>query len=307
VPDPLSLLRFVALVVFIGLVAVGLWLLDVAWWVVPPVMAGALLIAWTIEWVAWRGSIASTVVRETAVPLASPAPPPVEETPRVETLAPASPVQEAQTSESTPTPPRPEPTFEPPSVPEHDQAPPEPELEPSAPEPEPESEPSPPEPEPPQPETPPPPEATPEPEPTPPSPEPEPEPQPPPVDREPVASQPVEPGARRPRRFRLRSVPSPRPEQPPALPPSPPVPSAPEPQSVVEFRPRTIQPREWNLWDLERIARAEAAVHPERRDEWAFLFVHLRQFATADGALPAEFDGLVRESFGGLLERPRGV
>jgi hypothetical protein len=290
VPDPLSLLRFVALVVFIGLVAVGLWLLDVAWWVVPPVMAGALLIAWTIEWVAWRGSIGSTVVGETAVPLA---PPPVEETPRVETLAPAPPVREAKTSEPTPTPPRPEPTFEPPSVPEHDQALPEPEPEPSPSEPEP----------PPQPETPPPPEPTPEPEPTPPSPEPE----PPPVAREPVASRPAEPGARRPRRFRLRSVPSPRPEQPSALPPSPPVPSAPEPQSVLEFRPRTIQPREWNLWDLERIARAEAAVHPERRDEWAFLFVHLRQFATADGSLPAEFDGLVRESFGGLLERPRGV
>ena len=298
-PDPLSLLRFVALVVFIGLVAVGLWLLDVAWWVVPPVMAGALLIAWTIEWVAWRGSITSTVVRETAVPLAPSLPPPVEETPLAETLAPAPPVQQAQTPEPTPPPPRPEPTFEPPPVPEHDQALPEPEPEPSPPKPEP----------PPQGETPPPPVPTSEPEPTPSSSSssPSPEPEPPPVAREPVASQPAEPEARRPRRFRLRSVPSPLPEPPPAAPSSPPVPSAPEPQSVVEFRPRTIQPREWNLWDLERIAREEAAVHPERRDEWAFLFVHLRQFATADGALPAEFDGLVRESFGGLLERPHGV
>ena len=76
---------------------------------------------------------------------------------------------------------------------------------------------------------------------------------------------------------------------------------------MVEFRPRTIQPREWNLWDLERIAREEAAEHPERRDEWAYLFLHLRQFASADGSLPADFDGLVRESFGGLLEHPHGV
>jgi hypothetical protein len=302
VPDPLSLLRFVALVVFIGLVAVGLWLLDVAWWVVPPVMAGALLIAWTIEWVAWRGSITSTVVRETAVPLAPSAPAPVEETRRVETLAPAPPVQaDAQTPEPAPPPSRPGPTFEPPPVPEHEEALTGPEPEPSPPKPEP----PPQQPDtPPQPETPTPPEPSPSPEPTPPSPEPEP---PPPVAREPVASQPAEPGTRRPRRFRLRSVPSPRPEPPPAAPPSPSVLSAPEPQRVVEFRPRTIQPREWNLWDLERLAREEAAVHPERRDEWAFLFVHLRQFATADGALPAEFDGLVRESFGGLLERPHGV
>jgi hypothetical protein len=61
-------------------------------------------------------------------------------------------------------------------------------------------------------------------------------------------------------------------------------------------------PRQWNIWDLERLARAEAPTHPERRDEWAFLFVHLRQFANADGVLPTEFDSLVRESFGGLLE-----
>jgi hypothetical protein len=65
-------------------------------------------------------------------------------------------------------------------------------------------------------------------------------------------------------------------------------------------------PREWNIWDLERLARAETQKNPERRDEWSFLFVHLRQFANADGVLPTEFDSLVRESFGGLLEsQPR--
>jgi hypothetical protein len=66
-------------------------------------------------------------------------------------------------------------------------------------------------------------------------------------------------------------------------------------------------PREWNLWDLERIAREEAVDHPERRDEWSYLFLNLRQFAHADGSLPAEFDPLVRETFGGLLERAPGV
>jgi hypothetical protein len=85
------------------------------------------------------------------------------------------------------------------------------------------------------------------------------------------------------------------------------VPPAAEPASVVEFRPRTTVPREWNLWDLERIAREEAVDHPERRDEWSYLFLNLRQFAHADGSLPAEFDPLVRETFGGLLERAPGV
>ncbi len=62
-------------------------------------------------------------------------------------------------------------------------------------------------------------------------------------------------------------------------------------------------PREWNLWELERLARASAQRYPERAQEWAYLFVHLRQFAQTDGVLPREFDALVRESFGELLER----
>jgi hypothetical protein len=70
VPDPLSIIRLAALLIFIGLVALGLWLLDVAWWVVPPVMALALLIAWTIEWLAWRegnGKPISPATLQTAV------------------------------------------------------------------------------------------------------------------------------------------------------------------------------------------------------------------------------------------------
>jgi outer membrane biosynthesis protein TonB len=252
VPDPLSLLRLVALLVFIALVAVALWLLDVAWWVVPPVMLGALLIAWTIEWLAWRGATTASVVRETDVPATVPPPAPEEEPVPVPLPPLAAPEPVAVT------PPVPEPQPEPPPQPE------------PAPTPEPSPEPTP-------------------------APAPGPEPQP-----EPVAA------PRRARRFRLRPVPTeraePRPEPVAAHEPSPA-----EASSVVEFRPRTTEPRQWNLWDLERIAREEAVDHPERRDEWSFLFFHLRQFAHADGSLPAEFDPLVRESFGGLLERAPGV
>ena len=72
---------------------------------------------------------------------------------------------------------------------------------------------------------------------------------------------------------------------------------------MIDLRTRvTAQPRRWNLWDLERRARMEAGRDPLRYEEWSYLFVHLRQFATPDGSLPLEFDGLVRESFGELLD-----
>jgi hypothetical protein len=93
----------------------------------------------------------------------------------------------------------------------------------------------------------------------------------------------------------------------PAPPPGPTPAAEPAPEivqpRVVALPQRSYAPRQWNLWELEKLARAEAQEHPERRDEWAFLFVHLRQFANAEGELPAEFDSLVRESFGSMIER----
>jgi hypothetical protein len=272
VPDPLSIIRLAALLIFIGLVALGLWLLDVAWWVVPPVMGLALLIAWTLEWLAWQGSFAGVARGTTAV---GPAPPPApsaeeEPPPPVETIAPMP----------SPAPP---PATAPPPMPKAEEpAPPQPEQE-AQPEPEPVGAPAAPAPPPPTPVEPP---APPEPvakEPAPPAPEPEKRP-------------------RRPRRMRLRPVPALRP-----APSPPPARSEASESPVVALRPRTTAPRSWNLWDLERIAREGVRTEPERRDEWAYLFLHLRQFAAADGSLPTEFDGLVRESFGGLLERAPGA
>jgi hypothetical protein len=64
-------------------------------------------------------------------------------------------------------------------------------------------------------------------------------------------------------------------------------------------------PREWNLWDLERIARERPPEDPLRAEEQAYLLVYLREFARPDGTLPLDFDRLVRESFGDLLEPAR--
>jgi hypothetical protein len=59
-------------------------------------------------------------------------------------------------------------------------------------------------------------------------------------------------------------------------------------------------PQKWNIWELDRISR-EAAPESGDPNERAALLLHLRQFADSNGELPVEFDGLVRESFGGLL------
>jgi hypothetical protein len=87
--------------------------------------------------------------------------------------------------------------------------------------------------------------------------------------------------------------------EPPSDEPAPVLPRA--PANVVRM-PRSQGPREWNVWELESLAREQARLEPERGEEWSYLFVHLRQFADAEGKLPSEFDPLVRESFGELLE-----
>lgn len=57
----------------------------------------------------------------------------------------------------------------------------------------------------------------------------------------------------------------------------------------------------WNLWELEGIARETAGVDAARDEERSLILMYLREFASAEGILGAEFDDLVRESFGDLL------
>jgi hypothetical protein len=60
-------------------------------------------------------------------------------------------------------------------------------------------------------------------------------------------------------------------------------------------------PRRWNLWDLERLTREASGEDVARNEERTFLLMYLREFADADGLLPVDFDGLVRDSFGDLV------
>jgi hypothetical protein len=61
-------------------------------------------------------------------------------------------------------------------------------------------------------------------------------------------------------------------------------------------------PQQWNLWELERVAREQGGVDPARDEERSLLLMYLRSFAAADGVLPTSFDRIVRESFGDVLD-----
>ena len=118
--------------------------------------------------------------------------------------------------------------------------------------------------------------------------EPEPEPEPEPA---PVAMLPPPP----PQLTVITSAPDPQPDPEPELEPEPV-----EVATVVALRP--AEPREWNLWELERRVRDTAGADPERDEERAYLLMYLREFANPEGTLPRDFDALVRESFSDLLE-----
>jgi hypothetical protein len=102
----------------------------------------------------------------------------------------------------------------------------------------------------------------------------------------------------------LLSVPEPTPPPPPPEPVRAPEPvrvTEPAPPPVVTLASRDTRPREWNLWELERLTRERSGGDPAVDEERNYLLMYLREFANADGALPVDFDGLVRDSFGDLI------
>jgi hypothetical protein len=92
--------------------------------------------------------------------------------------------------------------------------------------------------------------------------------------------------------------PEPEPEPEPELPPA--AEEEPPPPAVVPIGVSSV-PRQWNLWDLERLTREHAGSDEARDEERSFLLIYLRDFAGPDGVLPVDFDGLVRDSFGELV------
>ena len=110
------------------------------------------------------------------------------------------------------------------------------------------------------------------------------------------SSEPEPEQTQEPERSRIVSVPALPPEPEPELEAEPE-----EPGRVVAFLPANDSPREWNLWELERAARDHGGDDLARNEERSYLLIYLREFAGPDGTLPADFDALVRESFGDVL------
>jgi outer membrane biosynthesis protein TonB len=95
--------------------------------------------------------------------------------------------------------------------------------------------------------------------------------------------------------------PEPEPEPAPEPEPEPEPEPQPEPEPTVAYLPISDAPREWNLWELERVTRDHATDDLAQNEERSYLLMYLREFAGPDGTLPADFDGLVRDAFGDLL------
>jgi outer membrane biosynthesis protein TonB len=112
---------------------------------------------------------------------------------------------------------------------------------------------------------------------------------------------------------RVEPEPEPEPErEPPPEPERPPLVAAPPPRQPTRVEPepapvavpvaiRQGAPREWNLWELEEASRRASGDDPLRDEERNYLLVYLREFANAEGTLPADFDSLVRDSFADVI------
>jgi hypothetical protein len=120
------------------------------------------------------------------------------------------------------------------------------------------------------------------------------EPEPPPISAAVIELAPVPEPEPLPVRPRLTPVPDPESVRLPAIEPEPEL----EPAAAVV---RIGGPRQWNVWDLERVAREHAGSDPVADEERTFLLMYLRDFAGPDGLLPVDFDDLVQQSFGGLV------
>jgi hypothetical protein len=89
------------------------------------------------------------------------------------------------------------------------------------------------------------------------------------------------------------------PEPEPVAPSPPPVVSVPEPEPPPLPPPVAGPAGAFNVFELERLVRARAG--DPAADEWNYYLLYLRDYASVDGELPAQFDGLVWDVFGPLV------
>src|SRR4029079_14903453 len=74
-------------------------------------------------------------------------------------------------------------------------------------------------------------------------------------------------------------TPRPEPEPDPAAVAQPELPPPAAQLEPVVTLPLSAEPREWNLWELERVTREAAGADAARDEERSFLLMYLREFA----------------------------
>jgi hypothetical protein len=98
------------------------------------------------------------------------------------------------------------------------------------------------------------------------------------------------------------AAPPPEPEPEPEPAPEPKPESTPEPEPV-PVPPRVVYAGAWNVSDLQRAVDAQSDVSREQAEEWRAYLFFLRGHAAVDGSLPRQFDGLIEDVFGEMLDR----
>jgi hypothetical protein len=102
--------------------------------------------------------------------------------------------------------------------------------------------------------------------------------------------------------------PVPVPEAAPEPEPEPEPQREPEPEPVVVTQAlleADVGAGDLTLSDLQRLVDAQTAASPEESEQWRTYLFFLREHASTSGSLPAQFDPLVNEVFGPLLDRAK--
>jgi hypothetical protein len=98
----------------------------------------------------------------------------------------------------------------------------------------------------------------------------------------------------------VEEEPEPEPARAAAGPVGSPSEPAPAPAPEPELQP-VARGGQWNVWELERALAYDPNPDSERAYERTAMLMFLRDYASSDGRLPADFDDLVRDAFGDLL------
>jgi hypothetical protein len=88
----------------------------------------------------------------------------------------------------------------------------------------------------------------------------------------------------------------------PPPPPSPPEPEA-EPAQLSRAEAPVTRAGSWNINDLQRTVDSQSGATQAKQEEWTTYLFFLRGHAASDGSLPRQFDGLVEDVFGALIDQ----